>query len=127
VNTLTAWDASAAWTSAVVLLAAATIILACLSKSNDTKFAAVFGLAVTALGISQAIVILLFNGVGVSKPFPADSEVIDGHRVTLEFGLLTAGQVAVCLSLAVAGLGALAVFSAFRHRKGIATSLAPSP
>lgn len=121
-GTMTAWEASTGWTTGVILMSIATITLGSLSKTNRAGRATAFSLAVIAVGVSQAITILLFDRVGVSTPFRAESEIVEGRRVTLEFGLLGAGQAAFVLSLVVVALGAFTIFSARRRRARIATA-----
>lgn len=65
---MTAWEASTGWTTGVILMSIVTITLGCLSKTNRAGRATMFSLAVIAVGVSQAITILLFDRVGFSPP-----------------------------------------------------------
>lgn len=113
VATSTPWQASIWWSIVLVLtslITIATVTLAVLRRAGSP------GIVVIALGLTQATTILVFDRFGVSRPFPADTEMVDEATVTLSYGLLTAGRVALILALAIAVLGGVFALRGRRHR-----------
>lgn len=117
---VTAWEASVLWTLAIVGLSTLIVLAAILPRRGTPTRVVNRGLPLVLLGAVQSAAILLFARYGAPRPFPRQAEVIDGHNVTAEFGLLVAGQVALLLALAVAVAGAVLIL---RERKVSAPSL----